>query len=110
MDIHHVSSLPPQDHAAYLTSVFWGSFSIGRLLGIPLSRALTPTMLLLADVFLTVVSAMGLILSGRKIPSILWACSATLGLGEEGRDELSSTLLLWSRFDISRRESFLSYF
>ena len=55
---------------------------MGRLLAIPLSRALSPAILLLGDIFLTAVSAMGLIISGRKIPSILWVCSATLGLGE----------------------------
>ena len=70
-----------QERAAFLTSVFWGSFSMGRLLAIPLSRALSPAILLLGDIFLTAVSAMGLIISGRKIPSILWVCSATLGLG-----------------------------
>lgn len=75
---------PPKmnkDRGAFLTSVLWGSFSVGRLLAIPLSRALSPAVLLLGDVFITCVSAMGLIISGRKIPSILWVCSATLGLG-----------------------------
>jgi len=75
---------PPKmnkDRAAFLTSVFWGCFSVGRLLGIPLSRLLSPTLLLLLDVFLTCVSAMGLVISGRKIPSILWVCSGTLGFG-----------------------------
>jgi len=75
---------PPKmtkDRGAFLTSVFWGCFSLGRLFGIPLSRALSPAVLLLLDVFLTCFSAMGLILSGRKIDSILWVCSGTLGFG-----------------------------
>jgi len=37
--------------AAYLTSLFWGTFTFGRLIGIPLSARFRPRTLLLADLF-----------------------------------------------------------
>ncbi len=36
--------------AAYLTSAFWGAFTLGRLIGIPLSIRFRPRTLILADV------------------------------------------------------------
>jgi FHS family Na+ dependent glucose MFS transporter 1 len=35
--------------AAYLTSAFWGAFTIGRLLGIPISTRLRPPIILMLD-------------------------------------------------------------
>jgi len=70
-----------KDHAAFLTSVFWGAFAVGRLLAIPISKFMSPGLQIISDLLLTAISAMGLVISGRKISSILWVCSATLGLG-----------------------------
>jgi len=39
------------DVAAYLTSAFWGSLTVGRLLGVPLAAKFKPGKLLLADLF-----------------------------------------------------------
>jgi FHS family Na+ dependent glucose MFS transporter 1 len=41
--------LGEDDLAAYLTSAFWGSLTVGRLLGVPLAARFRPGKLLLAD-------------------------------------------------------------
>ena len=38
-----------KDNSAYLTSVFWGSFAIGRFLSIPVSKCVTPSRMLIFD-------------------------------------------------------------
>jgi MFS transporter, FHS family, Na+ dependent glucose transporter 1 len=43
------SNLANPAAAAYLTSLFWGAFTVGRLLGIPLATRFSPRLLLLLD-------------------------------------------------------------
>jgi fucose permease len=38
-----------ENKAAYLTSVFWGSLTIGRLLGVPIGARFRPQAILLTD-------------------------------------------------------------
>jgi len=42
-------NLASQTSAAYLTSAFWGSFTVGRLLGIPIATRFRPRTILLGD-------------------------------------------------------------
>ncbi|HSF80613.1 MAG TPA: MFS transporter [Anaerolineales bacterium] len=64
--------------AAYLTAAFWGAFTVGRLLGIPLSMRFQPGKLILADVIGCLLSlAVILIWPGSR--TALWL--GTLGLG-----------------------------
>ncbi len=65
---------------AQVTSVFWTSFTVGRGLGIPLVKLVSPQVLLGADCTLSVVSLVPLLLFSRAHPSVLWVSSIALGL------------------------------
>jgi FHS family Na+ dependent glucose MFS transporter 1 len=63
---------------AYLTSAFWGSFMLGRFLGIGLSRKLTNRQIMWIDVLGGILSlVMILILPNSSI--VLWVCSIAYG-------------------------------
>jgi FHS family Na+ dependent glucose MFS transporter 1 len=64
--------------AAYLTSAYWGAFTAGRLIGIPLSIRFRPGSLILADLLGCLLSMLVIVLW----PSSTTALTAgTLGLG-----------------------------
>jgi FHS family Na+ dependent glucose MFS transporter 1 len=65
--------------AAYLTSAFWGAFTVGRLLGIGISRRLRPQTILLADVAGSL-GAFTLLLLWPDSTLVLWAGSIFMGL------------------------------
>jgi len=65
--------------AAYLTSAFWGSFTLGRLIAIPISTRLRPLTILYLD-FAGCLLSLGLILLFRDSGIILWIGSILLGL------------------------------
>lgn len=65
--------------AAMLTSVFWGTFAFGRGIAIFLTRCLSPTMMLIADLVLSIASLGGLVLTLQTSPEMLWFCTAVLG-------------------------------
>ena len=64
--------------AAYLTSVFWGALTVGRLLAIPLARRFPPHSLLLADCLGCLVSLLVLLLGSQ---SVAVTFLATCGVG-----------------------------
>jgi len=64
--------------AAYLTSAFWGSFTLGRLLSIPLAARWQPRTVLLADLAGALLS-LGILLLWPQSLAALWA--GTLGMG-----------------------------
>ena len=64
-----------------MTSVFWGSFAIGRGLAIPLAKCLNPPVMLIADLILCCLSLTGLLMGLESNETILWFCTAVLGLG-----------------------------
>jgi FHS family Na+ dependent glucose MFS transporter 1 len=64
--------------AAYLTSAFWGAFTLGRLVGIPLASRIRPKMMILADLFGCLASMAVIILWPASVTA-LWV--GTLGLG-----------------------------
>lgn len=64
--------------SAYLTSAFWGSFTVGRLLGIPIAARFSPRAILLCDLAGCLTSASILLLWPRS-PALIWV--GTLGLG-----------------------------
>ncbi len=68
----------PAATAAYITSGFWGAFTFGRLVGIPLSAKLTPARILQIDLAGALLS-LGLILTWPFETWALWAGS--LGFG-----------------------------
>ncbi len=65
--------------AAYLTSAFWGTFTLGRLLGVWVSTRLRPATILIVDL-LGCLASLGVILLWRDSATALWAGAIGLGL------------------------------
>lgn len=65
--------------AAYLTSVFWGALTIGRLLGIPMALRFRPRSILLADLVGSLLSV-GILLLWPTSWVATWVGAAGLGL------------------------------
>lgn len=64
--------------AAYLTSFFWGSLTLGRLLSIPLTAKLHPKALL-SGALAGCLLSMAILIVGQNSTAALWA--GTIGLG-----------------------------
>ncbi len=64
--------------AAYLTSAFWGSFTVGRLLGVWVSTRLRPKTILFVDLFGCAIS-IAIIMAWKDSVPALWI--GTIGLG-----------------------------
>jgi FHS family Na+ dependent glucose MFS transporter 1 len=65
--------------AAYLTSAFWGLFTLGRLLGIWISTRVNSRNILFADL-IGCLASLSLIIFGKESAPLLWAGSIGLGL------------------------------
>jgi FHS family Na+ dependent glucose MFS transporter 1 len=65
-------------NAAYLTSIFWGALTAGRLLAIPVAMRVRPRTILLSDL-LGCLASVGIILIWPNSPLVLWI--GALGLG-----------------------------
>ncbi len=63
----------------YLTSAFWGAFTVGRLLGILISTRAKPLTILTMD-FIGCLASVGLILLFQNSATILWIGSILLGI------------------------------
>ncbi|MBN2393143.1 MAG: MFS transporter [Anaerolineae bacterium] len=64
--------------AAYLTSVFWGALTLGRLLSIPLAARLRPRTLLFGDLIGCLLSVL-IVIAWPDAPAVLWI--GTFGAG-----------------------------
>lgn len=71
--------LTSEANAAYLTSTFWGAFTVGRLISIPVAAHFNPTKILLADLSGCLLSTCIMLLSPKSITAI-WIGAAGLGL------------------------------
>jgi FHS family Na+ dependent glucose MFS transporter 1 len=67
--------------AAYLTSAFWGFFTLGRLFGIWVSTRLKPMTILMLD-FAGSILSLGLILVFPRSGAILWAATILFGIAQ----------------------------
>jgi FHS family Na+ dependent glucose MFS transporter 1 len=67
------------DGAALLTSLFWGAFTAGRLLGIPLAARFDPVTILLAD-FGGIALGAACLLAFPESETALWAGTVVAGL------------------------------
>jgi FHS family Na+ dependent glucose MFS transporter 1 len=67
--------------AAYLTSAFWGFFTLGRLFGIWVSTRLKPMTILSLD-FAGSIFSLGLILAFPRSGAILWAATILFGISQ----------------------------
>ncbi len=65
--------------AAYLTSIFWGSLTAGRLLGIGIATRIRPVVILIIDLILCLLS-LGLIWLYPQTSVLVWAGTIALGL------------------------------
>jgi FHS family Na+ dependent glucose MFS transporter 1 len=97
--------LTSETGAAYLTSAFWGAFSVGRLLGVGISSRLRPRVILVADLTGCLVAFTILLLWPASSPA-LWAGTILMGLSiasvfatgmafAEQRLSLTGTLIGW---------------
>ncbi len=71
--------LANETSAAYLTSTFWGAFTVGRLLSIPIAARLRPRWILAGDLAGCFVG-LGLILLFPELAAMLWAGAVIVGL------------------------------
>ena len=67
--------------AAYLTSAFWGSFTLGRLLGIWVSTRAKPITILALD-FAGCIASVGLILLFQESVVLLWIGTVLFGISQ----------------------------
>jgi FHS family Na+ dependent glucose MFS transporter 1 len=65
--------------AALLTSTFWGSFTLGRLLGVPISTRIKPGTILLVDLIGCTASVIGVVFYPES-QIILWTSTIFAGL------------------------------
>jgi FHS family Na+ dependent glucose MFS transporter 1 len=65
--------------SAYLTSAFWGAFTLGRLLSIPLAARLRPRSILLGDL-VGCLASVGLLLLWPNSLAATWLGTVALGL------------------------------
>jgi MFS transporter, FHS family, Na+ dependent glucose transporter 1 len=71
--------LAGETQAAYLTSVFWGTFTIGRLLGIPIAARVRPRWILLGDL-LGIILGLLIILFAPNPAVSIWIGTILIGL------------------------------
>lgn len=69
----------PKETAAYLNSVFWASFVVGRLSGIVCSLKVSPQKMIFGNL-LGCLASLVLLLVCNKLPSILWIGSILFAL------------------------------
>jgi len=98
-------SLTDEASAAYLTSAFWGAFTIGRLFSIPIATRLRPRWILAGDLTGSLFG-LGVILFFPQSLTALWIGTAILGLSmasifptmitlSERRMNLTGTITSW---------------
>ena len=78
--------------AGYLTSVFWGTFTLGRLVGIPAAAVFRPRAILLVDL-IGCIASMAVILIWRDQVWAVWAGAAGFGLFMA---TIFATMFLWA--------------
>ena len=71
--------LTTEANAAYLTAIFWGAFTVGRLLSIPVAFRFKPSTILLGDLIGCLLSISIILISPFSLTSI-WIGAAGLGL------------------------------
>jgi len=74
------SNLASQVTASYLTSNFWLSFTIGRLVGIPIASRYKPQLIMLVDLAFCLISIIVILLWPDSL-TVLWIGTIGLGFG-----------------------------
>lgn len=99
-------NLATRETAAYLTSVFWGALTFGRLLSIPIAMRYRPRTILLADV-LGCIAGVALIVAVPSSLTVLWIGAAVLGLFMAS---VFPTVLSWAGRHMTMSGSVTSWF
>lgn len=73
------SNLTSETSAAYLTSIFWGAFTLGRVISIPVATRFRPNQILSGDLIGCFISV-GLMLFFTESVLVVWIGAAGLGL------------------------------
>jgi FHS family Na+ dependent glucose MFS transporter 1 len=93
-------------NAAYLTSAFWGSLTLGRLLAIPMAARLRPRSIQFLNFAVCIISA-GLILLAPASLTMLWIGTLGLGLGQAS---IFPTLISFAERRLPMTGQITSYF
>jgi MFS transporter, FHS family, Na+ dependent glucose transporter 1 len=72
-------NLTNETNAAYLTSLFWGALTVGRLIGIPIAARVRPKTILWVDFSLAFASLLVMLIWPHSLPAVIFT-SAALGL------------------------------
>jgi FHS family Na+ dependent glucose MFS transporter 1 len=72
------TNLANETTAAYLTSAFWGAFTLGRLVSIPMATRFRPRLLMLSD-FVGCLLGMAVIVLFPQSQAALWGGAAVVG-------------------------------
>lgn len=92
--------------AAYLTSVFWGALTVGRLASIPIAARVRPRTILWADLIGCLASAVLLI----ALPTQTWALwVGAFGMGL-AMATIFPTVIIWAERRMTMRGSIASWF
>jgi FHS family Na+ dependent glucose MFS transporter 1 len=106
--------------AAYLTSAFWGSLTVGRLLAIPIALRLTPRLVLLIDLLGSLISVCAFLLWPYSLV-IAWLGTCGMGLSlasvfpatmclAQGRMRIRGKVTGWFFVGVSAGGMFLPWF
>ena len=76
-----------------VTSIYWGSYGVGRLLAVPVSKFVMPMKMLGALLVILLGSAIALVSGITASHIVLWVCAGTLGLAQ-GPLQPTNTLCL----------------
>lgn len=66
--------------AAYLTSAYWGSFTLARLAGIPIAARFSPKPILIADLC-ACIAGLALVALGSSSLTVVWLGTLLMGFG-----------------------------
>jgi MFS transporter, FHS family, Na+ dependent glucose transporter 1 len=98
--------LAGETSAAYLTSVFWGALTLGRLAAIPVAARFRPRVILWADLIGCLASAVLMI----ALPTQAWALWAgAFGMGLS-MASIFPTVIIWAERRMTMRGSVASWF
>lgn len=92
--------------AAYLTSVFWGALTVGRLAAIPIAVRVRPRNMLLADLAGCLVSVTAILLWQQSTP-VLWLATFGMGLSMAS---IFPTVLAWAERRMTMSGAVTSWF
>jgi FHS family Na+ dependent glucose MFS transporter 1 len=93
-------------NAAYLTAVFWGALTLGRLIAIPIATRVRPRIILLADLIGCIVSV-GIILVWSDSTAVLWLGAFGMGLSMAS---IFPTVLSWAERRMTMSGAVTSWF